>query len=55
MKELRLLKSNDPTEIYCFGDNYSLLKFELGSLNWMKIPVENDKVTAEAFDGTFRY
>ena len=55
MKEICLLKTTDPTEIYCFGDNFSLLKFEVGSMNWLKIPVDNDKLTAEAFDGTLRY
>lgn len=55
MREIRLLKSSDPTEIFCFGDNKSMLKFEVGSMNWMKIPVDNDKITAEAFDGTLRY
>ena len=55
MRDIALLKTQDPTEIYCFGDNTAVLKFEIGSMNWMRIPVETDKITKDAFDGNLRY
>ena len=55
IKELEYLKTKDPTEVYCFGDNTTILKFEVGPLNWMRIPVDNDRLTASIFDGQTRY
>ena len=55
MKAIELLQSDDPSHIYCIGDNYNILKFEIGYMNWFKIPVSNDKKTQETFDGTLRY
>ena len=55
MKNLEQLKSDDPTAIYCIGDNINILKFEIGYMNWFKTPVSNDKKTVESFDGTLRY
>jgi hypothetical protein len=45
MKAIELLQSDDPSHIYCIGDNYNILKFEIGYMNWFKIPVSNDKKT----------
>ena len=55
MPPIALLCSEDPSLIYCIGDNMSILKFEIGHMNWLKRPVSNDKKTSEAFDGTLRY
>jgi hypothetical protein len=55
MKKLEELKSSDPNDIYCIGDNLCILKFEIGSMNWMRIPVDNEPKSQEAFDGTLRY
>ena len=43
MKPIQDLKSNDPSVIYCIGDNINLLKFEIGHMSWLKIPVDNDE------------
>ena len=51
MQVLERLKSDDPTAIYCIGDNINMLKFEIGYMNWFKTPISNDKKTVEAFDG----
>ena len=51
MKPLIKLQSRDTTDVYCVGDNLNILKFEVGSMSWYKIPVENDKRSFEAFDG----
>lgn len=55
MKEIQFLKSDDPTDIYCIGDNINILKFTIGEMNWMKIPVDNDKQSVAAFEGMTRY
>lgn len=55
MQPIEKLQSDDPSHIYCIGDNYNILKFEIGYMNWFKIPVNNDKKTKDAFDGTLRY
>ena len=55
MNKIEFLKSDDPTHIYCIGDNKAILKFEIGFMNWFKTPVSNDKKTIEGFDGTLRY
>ena len=55
MRPIKHLKSDDPAVIFCVGDNTSVMKFEIGFMNWMKIPVDNDKQSREAWDGTLRY
>ena len=55
MKSLKELQSTDPSVIYCIGDNRTVLKFEVGSMNWMRIPLETDSRSNEGFDGTLRY
>ena len=55
MRPIETLQSDDPSHIYCIGDNYNVLKFEIGYMNWFKIPVENDKRSKDAFDGNIRY
>lgn len=55
MKKLEELRSDDPTHIYCIGDNKAVLKFEIGYMNWFRTPVSNDKKTVEGFDGSLRY
>ena len=55
MRPLEQLVSTDPTKIFCFGDNVNLLKLEVGPMTWFKVPVDTDKVSQGAFDGTLRY
>ena len=55
MKAVAALASDDPTIVWCVGDNVSLLKFEVGPMNWLRIPVDNDKRSLDGFDGTLRY
>lgn len=55
MQPVEKLQSDDPNHIYCIGDNINVLKFEIGYMNWFKTPVNNDKKTKDAFDGTLRY
>jgi hypothetical protein len=55
MKPIDKLKSNDPNIIYCIGDNTTVLKFEIGEMCWFRVPIDNDKRSKEAFDGTLRY
>lgn len=43
MQPLKDLQSDDPNRIYCVGDNACLLKFEIGHMNWMRLPVDNDE------------
>ena len=45
MRPVAELKSNDPNVVYCVGDNISILKFEIGNMSWLRIPVDNDKRT----------
>lgn len=55
MAPLEDLQSEDPSKIYCIGDNKFILKFEIGHMNWMRISINNDDKTKTAFDGTLRY
>lgn len=55
MKRTAELMSEDPTQIYCIGESTNILKFEIGNMEWLKIPMQNDKQSLEAFDGTLRY
>ena len=55
MKKVHELISDDCSNIFCIGDYNNILKFEIGNMQWMKIPIQNDKKSSEAFDGTLRY
>ena len=55
MKPIVELQSDDPSNIYCIGDNRSILKLEVAHMNWMKLPVDNDEKSQDAFDATLRY
>lgn len=34
MRPLDVLRSDDPTSIYCIGDNSNILKFSVGQMSW---------------------